>query len=99
MAGPLKIGILWLSVHPLWDQGLFHTHRLTQLTFLCTCPRRQLVMVLIKGVLGVCASSLFHQTTDVSRKEKKLVHCPVSQLAQCLSVLLTAAQIIPPKGH
>ena len=56
MAGPLKMGILWLSVHPLWDQGLFHTHRLTQLTFLCTCPRRQLVMVLIKGVLGVCAS-------------------------------------------
>ena len=34
------------------------------------------------------------------RKGKEtLIHCPVSQFAQCLSVLLTAAQIIPPKGH
>ena len=72
MTRPLKMAVLWLSVHPLWDQGLFHIHQLTWLTFLYTCPRPQLVIFLIKGVVGVCASSLFHQTTDVSRKEKKL---------------------------
>lgn len=72
MTRPLKMAVLWLSVCPLWDQGLLHIHQLTWLTVLCSCPRPQLVNVLIEGVVGVCASSLFHQTTDVSKKEKKL---------------------------
>ena len=49
---PLKMAALLLSVHPLIDQCLLplHPNPTPQLTFLSTCPRPQLVIVLIKEV-------------------------------------------------
>ena len=67
---PPKTAILLLSVHPLLHQCLLHLYLLTWLTFLCTCPRAQLISLsaldqnppqsLSKGAVGAWPSAGFH---------------------------------------
>ena len=51
MVRPLRMVVLLLSVHPQPNQSLLHLHLLMWLTFLHTCSRPQLVIVLIKGAV------------------------------------------------
>ena len=51
MVRPLKMAVLLLSVHPCPTRACFPYTLLTGLTFLRTCPRPQLVIVLIEGAV------------------------------------------------
>ena len=64
MVRPLEMAVLLLSVHPLPHQGLLHLHPTHMTTFLSTCPRPQLVIVLIKGVVRGLPLSWFPWLTN-----------------------------------
>ena len=51
MVRPLKMAVLLLSVHPLPNQFLLRLYPMHTTDHPTTCPRSQLVIVLIKGAM------------------------------------------------
>ena len=64
MARPLKMAALSFSVPPCLTSACFTYTFLTRLTFLHTCPRPQLVIVLIKEVERGMPALLVPVVTD-----------------------------------
>ena len=51
MVRPLKMAVLLLSAHPLPNQFLLYLYPMLTTDHPTTCPRSQLVIVLIKGTV------------------------------------------------